>query len=77
MAQYYDRKYPCRIRSNTAIHGEKYGRLPFSYMQSVYGDRFTPYFSVNDCIPVYTVTAIYDRNIEPYITVKCDRKRSY
>ena len=77
MAQYYDRQSPCRTRSNMAIYGEKYGCLRFLYTQSVYDDRFTPYFSVNDRIAAYTVAMIYDRNTEPYITVKYDRKRSY
>ena len=77
LAPYYDRKSPCRIRSNTTIYGEKYDRLRFSYTKSVYGTRFAPYFSVYDRLRLYTATTIYDRNTEPGITVKYDRKRSY
>ncbi len=75
MWQYYDRISPCRLRRNTAIYGDKYGRLLSSYTAAVYGLRFAPFFSVYGCKRPYTVTEIYDRNTVTCNTAKYDRIR--
>ena len=81
LAQYYDRKSPCRIRSNTTIYGEKYDRLRFSYMESVYDLRFSPYFAVYGRISPYTTRwytiVILSHVLRPNTIVYGDKRNVY
>jgi hypothetical protein len=56
---------------------KNYGRLRSPYTMSIYDLGFTPYFSVCDRIPPYTITEIYDRNTVTCNPVKYGRLRQY
>ena len=81
MTQYYDRKFPCRVRRNMIVNE----RGKRAYTIHVYGIHarfpFCPvYLSTQLCFSIYDMT-IYNRNTEPCNTVKHGRdvivKESY
>ena len=81
MAQYYDRKFPCRVRRNTTVHER--GKQAYTiYVYRIHAwFPFCPvYFSTQLCLSIYDMT-MYDRNTEPCNTAKYSRdtivKESY